>query len=206
MVGPPRRSRERVQIGTGHSTGRKPQVLPHTTLNTHPRPLTPRCGPTRRGPTPLPHTWPRVVQEPGAMQNLARRHARPGYPKNSPAHVWRRRYVLRPRLAPVWETGWVGVAASFERLLVRCHRRARVDASAWKRAESGRPSASAHPVGRGAGGGSSMLILGLVLLIIGWLTNLGILVTLGIILLVIGAVLWIMGSMGRPVGGRRHYW
>jgi hypothetical protein len=58
----------------------------------------------------------------------------------------------------------------------------------------------------GAGGGSSVLILGLVLLIIGYLTNLGILVTLGIILLVIGAVLWILGSMGRPVGGRRHYW
>jgi hypothetical protein len=57
----------------------------------------------------------------------------------------------------------------------------------------------------GAGGGS-VLILGLVLLIIGWITNIGILVTLGIILLVIGAVLWILGSMGRPVGGRRHYW
>jgi hypothetical protein len=55
-------------------------------------------------------------------------------------------------------------------------------------------------------GGGSVLILGLVLLIIGWLTNIGILVTLGIILLVIGAVLWILGSMGRPVGGRRHYW
>jgi Family of unknown function (DUF6131) len=51
-----------------------------------------------------------------------------------------------------------------------------------------------------------VLILGLVLLILGWLTNIGILVSLGIILLVIGAVLWILGSMGRPVGGRRHYW
>jgi hypothetical protein len=58
----------------------------------------------------------------------------------------------------------------------------------------------------GAGGGRSVLILGLVLIIIGWLTNLGLLVTLGIILLVIGAVFWILGSMGRPVGGRRHYW
>ena len=51
-----------------------------------------------------------------------------------------------------------------------------------------------------------MLILGLVLLVLGYLTNIGLLVTLGIILLVIGAVLWILGSMGRPVGGRRHYW
>jgi hypothetical protein len=51
-----------------------------------------------------------------------------------------------------------------------------------------------------------MLILGLVLLVIGYLANIGILETLGIILLVIGAALWILGSMGRPVGGRRHYW
>jgi hypothetical protein len=67
-------------------------------------------------------------------------------------------------------------------------------------------SLGASRVEVGAGGGSTVLILGLVLLIIGYLTNLGILVTLGIILLVIGAVLWILGSMGRPVGGRRHYW
>ena len=33
-----------------------------------------------------------------------------------------------------------------------------------------------------------------------------ILKTLGIIVLIVGAVLWILGSMGRPVGGRRHYW
>ena len=51
-----------------------------------------------------------------------------------------------------------------------------------------------------------MLILGLVLLVIGYLANIGLLVTLGIILLIVGAVLWILGSMGRPVGGRRHYW
>ena len=51
-----------------------------------------------------------------------------------------------------------------------------------------------------------MLVLGLILLLLGWLTGIGILTTLGIILLVVGAVLWILGSMGRPVGGRRHYW
>jgi hypothetical protein len=49
-----------------------------------------------------------------------------------------------------------------------------------------------------------MLVLGLILLIIGWL--IGIVTTLGIILLVIGAVLWVLGSMGRPVGGRRYWW
>jgi membrane protein implicated in regulation of membrane protease activity len=46
-----------------------------------------------------------------------------------------------------------------------------------------------------------VLILGLVLVLLGWLTGIGILTTLGIILLVIGAVLWILGSMGCP--GRR---
>jgi hypothetical protein len=51
-----------------------------------------------------------------------------------------------------------------------------------------------------------VLILGLVLFIIGYITGIGILQTIGIILLVIGAVLWILGSMGRPIGGRRHYW
>jgi hypothetical protein len=51
-----------------------------------------------------------------------------------------------------------------------------------------------------------VLVLGLVLLLLGWLTDIGILTTLGIILLVIGAVLWILGAMGRPVGGRRYWW
>jgi hypothetical protein len=49
-----------------------------------------------------------------------------------------------------------------------------------------------------------VLILGVILLVIGWLA--GILQTLGIILIIIGAVLWILGSMGRPIAGRRHYW
>ena len=50
-----------------------------------------------------------------------------------------------------------------------------------------------------------MLILGVILLVIGWLASIGILQTLGIILIIVGAVLWILGSTGRPVGGRRHY-
>jgi hypothetical protein len=65
---------------------------------------------------------------------------------------------------------------------------------------------SAQDAWRWAGGGSSVIILGLVLLVIGFVADIGILVTIGIILLIIGAVLWILGSRGRPVGGRRHYW
>jgi hypothetical protein len=51
-----------------------------------------------------------------------------------------------------------------------------------------------------------MIILGLILLVIGLIAHVGILWTIGLILLIIGAVLWILGSMGRAVGGRRHYW
>ncbi|MBF6371423.1 hypothetical protein IU469_37875, partial [Nocardia puris] len=49
-----------------------------------------------------------------------------------------------------------------------------------------------------------MIILGLILLIVGWLLGINLLVTAGIVVLLVGAVLWIAGSVGRPVGGRRH--
>lgn len=50
-----------------------------------------------------------------------------------------------------------------------------------------------------------MIVLGIVLLIIGFVVGIPILYTIGIILLLIGLALWIMGSMGHAVGGRRHY-
>ena len=50
-----------------------------------------------------------------------------------------------------------------------------------------------------------MIILGIVLLIAGFLLKMSILWTLGIILVVIGAILAIVGSTGRAIGGRRHY-
>jgi membrane-bound ClpP family serine protease len=51
-----------------------------------------------------------------------------------------------------------------------------------------------------------VLILGLVLLLVGWLTGIGILTTIGIILLVVGAVLMLLGSVNRPVLGRRYWY
>jgi hypothetical protein len=51
-----------------------------------------------------------------------------------------------------------------------------------------------------------MIILGIILLIIGFVAKIAILWTLGIIALVIGLILLLLGSMGRAVGGRRHYW
>ena len=47
-----------------------------------------------------------------------------------------------------------------------------------------------------------MLILGVLLIVIGWLLGIGILETIGIILAVVGAVLLVLGAAGHPVGGR----
>ena len=52
----------------------------------------------------------------------------------------------------------------------------------------------------------SMLIVGLVLLLIGIFAHISILTTIGIILLIVGAVFLILGSVGRPVGGRRYWY
>ncbi len=50
-----------------------------------------------------------------------------------------------------------------------------------------------------------MIIVGVVLLVVGFLLKIAILWTIGIILLVIGAVLLLLGMMGREVAGRRHF-
>ena len=50
-----------------------------------------------------------------------------------------------------------------------------------------------------------MIILGIILLIAGLLLKISILWTLGIIALIGGAILAVLGSTGRAVGGRRHY-
>jgi membrane protein implicated in regulation of membrane protease activity len=51
-----------------------------------------------------------------------------------------------------------------------------------------------------------MIILGLILLIIGFIAKIAILWTIGIIVLVVGLILALLGTIGRGVGGRRHYW
>lgn len=51
-----------------------------------------------------------------------------------------------------------------------------------------------------------MIVLGVILLIIGFIAKIAILWTIGIILLVVGLILALLGSMGRAVGGRRHYY
>jgi membrane protein implicated in regulation of membrane protease activity len=54
--------------------------------------------------------------------------------------------------------------------------------------------------------GRNMIILGIVLVLLAVIVKIAILETLGLILLVVGVVLFLLGASGRAVGGRRHYW
>ena len=51
-----------------------------------------------------------------------------------------------------------------------------------------------------------VIVLGIVLLLLGWLLGIGILWILGLILLAVGLILALLGGMDRAVGPRRHYW
>ena len=51
-----------------------------------------------------------------------------------------------------------------------------------------------------------MIVAGILLLIIGFVAHVAILWTLGIIVLVVGAILMLLGATGRAIGGRRHYY
>jgi len=49
-----------------------------------------------------------------------------------------------------------------------------------------------------------MIVLGVILLITGFVLAIPILWTIGVLLAVIGLALWILGSMGHQVGSRAH--
>ena len=53
--------------------------------------------------------------------------------------------------------------------------------------------------------GAPLIILGVILLIIGFVAKIAIIWTIGIIVVVIGAILALLGMAGHSVGGRRHY-
>jgi uncharacterized membrane protein HdeD (DUF308 family) len=53
--------------------------------------------------------------------------------------------------------------------------------------------------------GALMIILGIVLLVIGFIVAVHIIWILGIIALIVGAALAIAGAAGREIGGRKHY-
>ena len=50
-----------------------------------------------------------------------------------------------------------------------------------------------------------MIVIGVILLILGLLLDIGILWTIGIIVLIVGIIFLVLGQMGRAVGGRK-YW
>lgn len=51
-----------------------------------------------------------------------------------------------------------------------------------------------------------MIVLGIILLVLGWVTGISILYTLGLILIVVGIVLLALGASGRAIGGRSHWY
>jgi Family of unknown function (DUF6131) len=51
-----------------------------------------------------------------------------------------------------------------------------------------------------------MIILGVILLIIGFVTGIAIIWTIGIIVVIVGLILALLGRVGHAVGGRRHYY
>jgi hypothetical protein len=54
--------------------------------------------------------------------------------------------------------------------------------------------------------GGTVIVLGIILLVLGFIFSIQILWILGIILLVVGAVLALLGATGRAVGGRKYWY
>lgn len=50
-----------------------------------------------------------------------------------------------------------------------------------------------------------MILLGIILLVVGYVLPLSVLVTIGWILVLVGLLLTILGAVGHPVGGRKTY-
>ena len=51
-----------------------------------------------------------------------------------------------------------------------------------------------------------VIVLGIILVLIGWLASISILTTIGVILVVIGLILAVLGGTGRAIGGRKHWY
>jgi hypothetical protein len=51
-----------------------------------------------------------------------------------------------------------------------------------------------------------MIVFGVLLLVIGFVTAIPVVWTIGVIVLVIGLMFWVLGALGHAVFGRRHYY
>ena len=70
-------------------------------------------------------------------------------------------------------------------------------------------SRSVDPAGRPGQlteGGPQMIILGVILLILGFVFSIPVLWTIGLILVAVGVVLLIVGATGRAIAGRRYWY
>jgi uncharacterized membrane protein HdeD (DUF308 family) len=54
--------------------------------------------------------------------------------------------------------------------------------------------------------GGTVIVLGIICLIVGFLLGIHILWAIGIALLVIGAILFLLGRAGHAIGGRSHWY
>ena len=53
---------------------------------------------------------------------------------------------------------------------------------------------------------NTLIVIGIILLIIGFIAKVAIIWTIGIAVVIIGAVLAIAGLAGREIGGRKHWY
>jgi uncharacterized membrane protein (Fun14 family) len=51
-----------------------------------------------------------------------------------------------------------------------------------------------------------VIVLGLILLVVGFIIGFGLLETIGVILLVVGLILLLLGHTGHPMGNRNHWY
>lgn len=51
-----------------------------------------------------------------------------------------------------------------------------------------------------------MITLGIILVVLSLFANIGVLQSIGVLLIVVGAILALLGGTGKSIGGRRHYW
>ncbi|WP_299563960.1 DUF6131 family protein [uncultured Mycolicibacterium sp.] len=51
-----------------------------------------------------------------------------------------------------------------------------------------------------------MIVLGVILAVLGWIFGMNWLWVIGIVLVVVGAVFWLLGRAGHAVGGRRVWY
>ena len=79
-------------------------------------------------------------------------------------------------------------------------------AGVWAQGDRSLPDIHGSRLVRYIKQGAVMITLGILLLIVGFIAKVAILWTIGLVLLVVGLILVALGSAGRAVGGRRHYY